>query len=201
MSNNVLAIYNSLMGENGNSTALVKQFVQDWQHKHPNSEVTSRDLVQNALPHLSLAEMGAWMTPAEQRNEEQQQLAALSDNLIKELLAHDVIVIGMPLYNFGISSQFKAWLDRIARAGVTFKYTETGPVGLVNGKKVYVLAARGGLYQGTDKDTQTKYLQDFFNFIGISEIEFVYAEALAMGDDSKQQALAAAKQQIQQKIA
>ncbi|MDH2436542.1 FMN-dependent NADH-azoreductase [Pokkaliibacter sp. MBI-7] len=192
----VLALYNSLMGDNGNSTQLVNLFLQKYQAQNAGSSVTKRDLVAEALPHLTLAEMGAWMTPADQRTAEQQEVAALSDNLIKEVQDSDVIVIGMPLYNFGISSQFKAWVDRIARAGVTFKYTETGPVGLITGKKVYVLAARGGMYQGTSADSQTPYLQTTLGFLGMTDVEFVYAEGLAMGDESKSKALSAADSAI-----
>ncbi|MFP8966224.1 FMN-dependent NADH-azoreductase [Pokkaliibacter sp. CJK22405] len=177
----VLALYSSLMGDNGNSTALVNEFLK----KFDASDVTKRDLVNDALPHLTLSEMGAWMTPADQHTDEQKALAAISNNLIEELKAHDTVVVGMPMYNFGIPSQFKAYIDRIARAGITFKYTETGPVGLLEGKKVYVLCARGGIYAGTPNDSQTPYLKSFFGFIGLTDVEFVYAEGLNMGEESK----------------
>lgn len=135
-------------------------------------------------------------TPAESRSAEQQALVAVSDGLVAELAAADVLVLAVPMYNFGIPSTLKAYFDRVARAGVTFKYTETGPVGLLSGKKAYVLAARGGMYQGTAKDSQTAYLKDFLSFIGIDDVTFVYAEGLNMGDANRAAALAAAEQQI-----
>ena len=116
--------------------------------------------------------------PEAQRNAEQKSLVDLSDNLIKEVQQSDVLVIGLPMYNFGVPSQFRAWMDRIARAGVTFKYTEQGPVGLLANKKVIVLTARGGIYAGTDNDSQTKHVTSFFALLGITDVEFIYAEGL-----------------------
>ena len=113
-----------------------------------------------------------------------------SDALIEELRNADTVVLGLPMYNFGIPSQLKAYFDHIARAGVTFRYTENGPVGLLTGKKVYVIATRGGKYAGTPRDSQTAYVRDFLAFIGITDVEFVYAEGLNMGADSKDAALA-----------
>ena len=127
---------------------------------------------------------------------EQAELVQRSDQLIAELQAADVLVLGVPMYNFGIPSTLKSYFDHIARAGVTFRYTANGPEGLVKGKKAYVLAARGGLYQGTPKDSQTTYLRDFLAFIGIDEVEFVYAEGLNMGAEQHDQAQAAAQQRI-----
>lgn len=122
----------------------------------------------------------------------------MARGLVAELRAADVLVLGVPMYNFGIPSTLKAYFDRLARAGVTFKYTETGPVGLLTGKKAYVLAARGGMYQGTPKDSQTAYLKDFLSFIGIDDVTFVYAEGLNMGEAGRDAALVAAHQQIAQ---
>ena len=115
-------------------------------------------------------------------------------DLIAELNDNELIVIGMPMYNFGIPSTFKAWIDRIARAGITFKYTEQGAVGLIKDKKVVVLAARGGVYQGTDMDTQTKYLKDVLGFVGMTDVNFIYAEGLAM--PGAEQSLEAAQNEI-----
>jgi FMN-dependent NADH-azoreductase len=119
-----------------------------------------------------------------------------SDALIAELKQADVLVLGLPMYNFGVPSQLKAYFDHIARAGVTFKYTVKGPVGLLGGKKAYVLAARGGLYQGTPRDTQTAYVREFLGFLGITDVEFVYAEGLAISEASKAQSLAAAQRSL-----
>ena len=121
---------------------------------------------------------------------------AYSDTLIDELKQADVIVFGLPMYNFGVPSQLKAYFDHIARAGVTFKYTDKGPVGLLTGKKVYVFAARGGLYAGTPLDTQTSYVRDFLRFLGMTDVEFVYAEGLAISAQSKQAGLAKAVAEI-----
>jgi FMN-dependent NADH-azoreductase len=119
-----------------------------------------------------------------------------SDTLIDELKRADVVALGLPMYNFGLPSTLKAYFDHIGRAGVTFKYTEKGPVGLLTGKKVYVFAARGGLYAGTPSETQTPFIRTFLSFIGMDDIEFVYAEGLAISEASKQQGLDRARAHI-----
>lgn len=121
---------------------------------------------------------------------------ALSDQLIAELQTADSIVLGMPMYNFGVPSTFKAWIDRVARAGITFNYTQQGPVGLLTGKKVYTLAARGGMYAGSPKDSQSQYLKNVFAFLGMTDVEFIYAEGLAMGTDSSKNAWQTAEEHI-----
>lgn len=189
----VLVLNSSLNGEQGNSTKLSQQFVEQLANNQQIS-VTTRDLSDNAIAHLTQTEMAAWMTDANERSDEQKTLAAISDDLIAELNDNDLIVIGMPMYNFGIPSTFKAWIDRIARAGITFKYTEQGPVGLITDKKVVVLAARGGMYQGTEMDTQTKYLKDVLGFVGMTDVNFIYAEGLAM--PGAEQSLEAAQNEI-----
>lgn len=192
---NVLAINSSLNGENGNSNKLVATFLEKLQSSRDVS-VNVTDLYENALPHLTQAEMGAWMTDPAERTDEQKALATISDDFIAQVQNADVLVIGMPMYNFGIPSAFKAWVDRIARAGVTFRYTENGPQGLLTDKKVYVLAARGGKYEGTPLDTQTNYIKDFFSFVGLKDVEFVFAEGLAMGGDSTSQSFSTANEKI-----
>jgi len=124
-------------------------------------------------------------------------VVAYSDALIGELKQADVIVLGLPMYNFGVPSQLKAYFDHIARAGETFRYTANGPVGLLQGKRAYIFAARGGLYAGTALDTQTNYVRDFLRFVGIEDIEFVYAEGLAISPQSKASGLAAAATAIE----
>jgi len=163
-------------------------------------EVFVRDLNDEQLPHLSAQEMQAWMTPPEQQTPEQQQLARLSDELIEELMAHDIIVIGMPMYNLGVPSTFKAYIDRIARAGKTFSYTENGPQGLVKDTKVVVLAARGGMYQGTSMDTQTGYIKGIFGMMGVTEVDFIYAEGLNMGEEMAEKAWTSAETQLEQVV-
>jgi FMN-dependent NADH-azoreductase len=181
---NVLVINSSISGENGNSSKLTHRFLSKLRAQQPNLQVVERHLSDMQIGHISAAEMQAWGTDKNQRTSEQAALAALSESFVAELQHADTIVLGMPMYNFGVPSTFKAWIDRVARAGVTFQYTANGPVGLLKNKKVFVLAARGGIYAGTAKDTQTNYLRDVLGFLGITDVEFVYAEGLAMGPDS-----------------
>ena len=195
---NVLVLNASLNGANGNSHQLAQQFV-DKLASEKTVQLTHRDLNETDLPHLSGEEMGAWMTPAEERTAEQAELAKTSDTFIEELKASDLVVIGMPMYNFGVPSVFKAWIDRIARAGVTFRYTENGPVGLLENKKVVIVAARGGMYAGTPKDSQTQYLKDVLAFVGIEDVQFVYAEGLAM--PGKDDSIAAAQGKMDELVA
>ncbi|SNY51431.1 FMN-dependent NADH-azoreductase [Arsukibacterium tuosuense] len=192
---NVLVINSSISGDNGHSTKLSKAFLAKL---GSDINLTEIDLSATPLPHLEMKEIAAWMTPTAERTAEQQQLANYSDQLIEQVKAADVIVFGVPMYNFGIPSQLKSVLDRLARAGITFKYTEKGPVGLLADKPVIVLATRGGIYQGTSADSQTPFLTSFFNFIGITQLHFVYAEGLNMGEEAAEKALAAARLQLGQ---
>ncbi len=194
----VLVLNSSLNGENGNSTKLTNTFVSQLTEQGQVA-ITVRDLSSDAIDHLTQTEMAAWMTDVNERSDEQKALAAISDELIGELNDNDLIVIGMPMYNFGIPSTFKTWIDRIARAGITFKYTEQGAVGLLENKKVVVLAARGGVYQGSDIDTQTKYLKDVLGFVGMTDVDFIYAEGLAM--PGAEQSLEAAQENIKKFVA
>ena len=194
--NTLLKINASLFSANGQSSQLTERFAAAWQASHPGSRVVERDLAANPVPHLDGARFMAFLAKPEERSAEQQAVVDFSDALIAELRAADAIVIGLPMYNFGTPSQLKAYFDHIARAGVTFRYTANGPEGLITGKKAYILAARGGIYAGTPKDSQTAYVRDFLAFIGITDVEFVYAEGLNMGDESKHAALARAHQAI-----
>jgi FMN-dependent NADH-azoreductase len=188
----LLQINASIHSGNGQSSQLANQFVAAFQKRNPQAQVVHRDLAVDSVPHLTAERFGAFITPAEKRDPAQAAVAAYSDTLIAELKQADVIVLGLPMYNFGIPSQLKAYFDHVARAGITFKYTEKGPVGQLTGKKAYVFAARGGMYVGTPMDTQTSYVRDFLRFLGISEVEFVYAEGLAISPQSKEASLAKA---------
>ncbi|MCY7297325.1 FMN-dependent NADH-azoreductase [Alteromonas sp. a30] len=179
----LLVVYSSLNGLDGNSSKLARQFVNQFNH-NLDCEIETLNLIDENLPHLTSEEMQAWMVEPEQRTEHQAALAAVSDAYIEQVKKADVIVIASPMYNFGIPSILKAWFDRVARAGVTFRYTENGPVGLLGDKKVYVASARGGIYQGTENDVQTPYLSKFLGFIGIDDVEFIYAEGLNMGEEA-----------------
>ena len=193
MMKNILIVNSSISGDQGQSNQLIESFLQALTAE---VQLTRLDLNQQQLPHLAMSEIAAWMTPVEARSAEQAEIAALSDNSIAQVQAADVILIGVPMYNFGVPSQLKAWFDRIARAGITFKYTETGPVGLLADKPVVFFATRGGIYKDLPHDSQTPFLKAFFNFIGLKNLHFVYAEGLNMGADSAQAALHAAKVQI-----
>ena len=193
----LLQINASINNGNGQSSQLAKQFVTAFQKRKPEATVVVRDVAAaEPVPHLDAARFAAFITPAEQRNDAQHSVVAYSDTLIDELRRADVIVLGLPMYNFCVPSQLKAYFDHIARAGVTFKYTGNGPVGLLTGKKAYVFAARGGQYAGTPLDTQTNYVRDFLRFVGIKEVEFIYAEGLALSPQSKETNLARAAAEI-----
>ncbi len=193
----LLQINASINEGNSQSNQLANQFVAAFRSSHPKAQVVVRDVAAaEAVPHLDAERFGAFITKPEQRTAEQRAVVAYSDGLINELARADVIVLGLPMYNFGVPSQLKAYFDHIARAGVTFKYTEKGPVGQLTGKKVYVFAARGGVYAGTPMDTQTNYVRDFLRFIGMVDVEFVYAEGLAISPQSKDAGLANAAAEI-----
>lgn len=197
----ILQINSAARSQGAQSTLLANELTAKLQQSNPGANVVVRDLLADALPHLDESVLGAFFTPADKRTAEQNAIVAKSDALIAELQAADIIVIGAPMYNFGVSSQLKAYFDWIARAGVTFKYTPTGPVGLLADKPVTVFAARGGLYQGTPHDTQTGYLKDFLGFIGLKSVEFVYAEGLNMGDELRAKAEAEAASRIAELVA
>lgn len=192
----ILHLNTSIFGEDGQSSRLAAQFVA----RIPRARVIARDLARDPVPHLDAARFGAFLSKPESRTAEQRAVLAYSDMLIDELRQADTIVLGLPMYNFGVPSQLKAYFDHVARAGVTFRYTEKGAVGLLTGKQAYVFAARGGLYAGTPKDTQTAYVRDFLAFVGLSDVEFVYAEGLATGDEARKRALAGARHALQSMI-
>jgi FMN-dependent NADH-azoreductase len=192
----LLQIHTSLFENNGQSSKLANRFAAEWQDANPEGRVLVRDIGRDPIPHLTAERFQAFLAKPADRTPEQQAVAGFSDQLIDELRAADVIVLGLPMYNFGVPSSLKSYFDHIARAGVTFRYTEKGPEGLLKGKKAYVFATRGGLYAGTPADTQTSFVRDFLRFIGIEDVEFVYAEGLAMGEAPKEKALIAANAAI-----
>ncbi len=187
----LLQINTSLFAD-GQSSRLAERFVTRWREAHPEGRLIVRDLTAEPAPHLTAERFGAFVKPAAQRSEDEAAVVAYSDTLIGELRRADVIVLGLPMYNFGIPSTLKAYFDHVARAGETFRYTAAGSQGLLTGKRAYVFAARGGMYVGTPLDTQTSYVRDFLRFLGIEDVEFVYAEGLNMGDEPKARALQSA---------
>lgn len=198
---NILQINGSARSQAGNSTRLASEVVARLVAAEPAARVLVRDLARDPAPAIDEAALGALFTPAEQRSAEQVALTARFDAAIAELQAHDTVVLGVAMYNFGVTVQLKSWIDAIARAGVTFKYTETGPVGLVEGKTVYAACARGGLYRGTPNDSQTPYLKAVLGFLGMKDVHFVYAEGLNMGPDAAAQGFAQAEADLEAALA
>jgi FMN-dependent NADH-azoreductase len=192
----ILQLNSAARSQGANSTLLANELTAKLQSANPGATVVVRDLLADPLPHLDDAVLGAFFTPAEQRTPEQAAVHARSEALIAELQAADIIVIGAPMYNFGVSTQLKAYFDWIARAGITFRYTANGPEGLVTGKKAFVVSARGGKYLGSPHDSQTPYLKSFLGFLGITDVSFIYAEGLALGPDAADAALTSAREAI-----
>lgn len=191
----LLQITSSITGDNSNSTSVSNAFIERWKSLNPDGRVVVRDLAAQPVPHLDGARMQALFTPQEQRTAEQQAVVDYSDTLIDELRNADVIVLGVPLYNFGMPSTLKAYFDHIGRAGVTFRYTSEGPEGLLPNVPLYVFAARGGIYAETPVDWQ---LSTFLGFIGYQQVEYIYVEGVNLGDEKKAQALTQAREKIEQ---
>ncbi|TXH94103.1 MAG: FMN-dependent NADH-azoreductase [Pseudomonas sp.] len=192
----VLVIESSARQEGSVSRQLTADFIARWQAVHPQDQLTIRDLARQPVPHLDETLLGGWMKPAEQQTEAEQAAAARSSELTEELLAADVLVLAAPMYNFAIPSTLKSWLDHVLRAGVTFKYTETGPQGLLSGKRAFVLTARGGIYSGSGLDHQEPYLRQALAFIGIDDVQFIHAEGLNLGAESHEQGLSRAREHL-----
>jgi FMN-dependent NADH-azoreductase len=190
----LLQIKSSIFSDGGQSSRLAERFVAAWKAAHPGGQVIVRDVAAYPVPHLDAVRFGAFL--AKERSTEQQAVIEYSDRLIDELRRADVVVLGLPMYNLGMPSMLKAYFDHVARAGVTFRYTANGPVGLLQGKKAFVFAARGGMYQGTPFDTQTSYVRNLLGFLGITDVEFVHAEGLAINEERKREALAHAEDAI-----
>ena len=198
---NILQINSSARSEGSYSTRLADRIVARLLDADPEATLTLRNLTAKPHPTLDEAALGALFTPAAQRNVEQAARVALDDALIAEIAAADVVVLGVPMYNFGVPAQLKNWIDAISRAGVTFRYTSHGPEGLLKGKKVYVALTRGGKYRNTPSDTQVPYLATVLGFLGMKDVHFVYAEGLAMGADAEREALATAYAEIEDAVA
>ena len=193
---NILQINGSARREGANSTRIADSIVARLQAANTNAALTKRDLASDPHPVLDEATLGALFTPAEQRTPEQAAVVARNDALIAEVQAADTIVLGVPMYNFGITAQLKNWIDAIARADVTFRYTDKGPEGLLKGKKAYVALARGGKYRGTEADSQVPYLKAVLGFLGVTDVHFIYAEGLNMGPEAAAQGFAEAEADI-----
>ncbi|CAM4158868.1 FMN-dependent NADH-azoreductase [Shewanella aquimarina] len=194
----VLVLKSSILGDYSQSAKLIDHLQQHWQGQ--GAEVTVRDLAAQPLPVLD-GEIAMGLHGGDELTARQQEVLALSDELVAELKAHDTLVIAAPMYNFSIPTQLKNWIDLVARAGVTFTYTENGPKGLVEGKRAVLVTTRGGVHKNGASDHVVPYLKTVLGFIGIDEVETVYGEALNMGPEANEQGISEAKQSIEQLVA
>ncbi len=191
---NLLHIDSSILGTHSVSRALTHQIVEQWRTSHAVSKVEYLDLAADAPTHLNADSMGFRAPPSDQKPSALQKAEnAISEKLVSQFLAADVVVIGAPMYNFGIPTQLRAWIDRIAQPGRTFGYSDKGPHGLAGGKTVIVVSSRGGVYStsegGRAMEHQESYLQTVLGFLGITDVRFVRAEGVAMGEPAKTAAL------------
>lgn len=187
----VLALKSSILGDYSQSTKLVEEFIKNVDQ----DKLTVRDLAANPLPVLDFSVATA-LRATEDLSQDQQAIVDLSDTLIEEIKAADTLVIAAPMYNFTIPTQLKNWIDLIARAGVTFTYTENGVKGLIEGKKAIVVTTHGGIHKDAATDSMTPYLRTVLGFVGITDVEFVYAEALNMGEDAAAKGISVAQSQL-----
>lgn len=198
----LLHIDSSPLGANSVSRNLTQRIAAQWRATHPGTVVEYLDLATDAPSHLSIDSLGFRLGPqGDGLSDVQRRENAVSETLVSQFLAADVVVIGAPMFNFSVPSQLKAWIDRVAQAGRTFKYTEKGPVGLAGGKTVIIASTRGGMYSDPSRsafDHQESYLRTVFGFLGVTDVRFVRAEGVAMGDGPKAQALASAEAEIAQ---
>ena len=193
---NILQINSSARSIGSESARMADAIVTRLQEANPTALLERRDLASDPHPFIDQAALGALFTPADKRSAEQAARVALDDALIAQVQAADVIVIGAPMYNFGMTTQLKSWFDAISRAGVTFRYTETGPVGLLRDKKVYVTLARGGVHRDGSSDVQVPHLKVLLGFLGLVDVTFVYSEGLGMGPEAVARAQAQADADI-----
>lgn len=196
MTTSILEITSSARGAASKSTLLAGELVARLRQRSPTARLVTRDVAATAVPTLDAAALAALGTPAAQRSEAQAALVAQLDALIAEVQAADTLVLGVPMYNFFIPSQLKAWFDAIARAGVTFRYRPHGAEGLLTEKKVYVVLGRGGIHRGLSSDLQTPFLQTMLGFLGMTDVEFVFAEGLDMGPEAQRAGLESARTAI-----
>ena len=196
----LLHIDSSVLADHSVSRILTAQIVAEWSSNHPGTTVDYLDLATQSPSHLSADSLGFRLPAGSEMSDLQKAENVISEALVQQFLAADVIVVGTPLYNFSIPSQLKAWIDRVAQVGRTFKYTDKGPQGLAGGKVVIVASTRGGMYStsegGRAMEHQESYLQTVFGFFGVTDVRIVRAEGLAMGDAGKAQALASADSDI-----
>jgi FMN-dependent NADH-azoreductase len=196
----LLQVDASVLGTNSVSRQLTADIVAEWRRVHPDTTVDYLDLAVDTPNHFDANALGIKVGLQAEPTEAQKRENAVSEKLVSQFLAADVIVVGAPLYNFSIPTQLKAWIDRLAQIGRTFKYTDKGPVGLAGGKTVIVASSRGGIYStsegGQAAEHQESYLKVVFGFFGITDVRIVRAEGLAMGEAPKAAAIESARADI-----
>ena len=196
----LLFVTSSVFGAASKSRLIGSEFVAAWSKAHPGTEVVERHLSPESIPHLTQETIAAWSLLEDQRSPRQREIAAFADALIAEVEAADVVVIAAPMYNFAVPSTLKAWIDHVARAGRTFRYTAAGPEGLLKGKKVFVVTGRGGVYSGESParplDFQEPYLRAMLGFLGLTDVTFIHVEGLALGPESAASALDRARRAV-----
>jgi len=193
---NILVLKSSILGDNSVSNSLMEQFIAQLQAVESTSKVVVRDLGSDLLPQLDAARLSALATDSSARSQNQQVMVEYSDRLIEELQQADLVLVGAPMYNFTVPAGLKVWLDHVARAGVTFKYTDQGPVGLLDNKQVVVFATMGGVHQPDETDHLRPYLKTMLNFLGLGNVEFVTASGLNLGEEPRQRSLREAQERL-----
>lgn len=200
---NILLILSSPRGEQSYSNQVARRFVDNLKARHPEASVVIRNVAETPLPHVGAAFVNGLNLPAERRNADEAQAIGLSDKLVDELLAADTIVLAAPMYNLGLPSTLKAWLDHVVRAGRTFSYSENGPVGLAKNKKAVLVVARGGIYSegpGKQLDFQETYLRGVLGLIGIANVHVIRVEGVALGQDAVKGAMDSADRQSEEAV-
>lgn len=192
----LLVIESSARQHGSVSRQLTERFLTRWRAAHPDDRICRRDLGAEPVPHLDIALLNAWTQPATSHGPAECAALQRADQLVHELLAADVLVLAAPMYNFTIPSTLKAWFDHVLRAGLTFRYSENGPEGLLHGKRAFVVTARGGIYSGGIQDHQEPYLRQLLAFMGIHDVTFIHAEGLNLGSEFMARGLEAAEQRI-----
>lgn len=197
---NLLLVTSSLFGGQSKSTQVAREFVETWRRTRPGTQIIERSLAAESIPHLTLDALSALTTAADGRSPEQSASVAFADRLIEELEAADIVVLAAPMYNFSIPSTLKAWIDHVARAGRTFRYTAAGPEGLLKGKKVFIITGRGGFYTGDSPakllDFQEPYLRGVLGFLGLTDVSFIHVEGLKVSPEAAEQAVSRARESI-----
>ena len=193
----ILRIDTSVSGADSVSRELTQAITDHFRNKHAGAEITELDFGTNPLPHLDHVTMGAIRWPAERHDEAMKAAFPAERAVLDQFLASDIVILGVPMYNFTVPSSLKAWLDRLGVPGVTFGYTEAGPTGFAGGRRVIAALAQGGSYElDTRFEHQESYLRDIFAFLGIDPVEFIRASKIGFGPEAREEALAAARVEI-----